>query len=104
MSTWCSKKICKVAFNDIYNKQRIFQDPVIDFNLELLVKIVKQKTVFAKGSILDVSQVLSLPWTTFFDVFLLFLRTTETNIDCKPDLIIQSDAAKTGDWGPSARD
>ena len=39
MSTWCSAKISKVAFNDIYNKQ-IFQDPIIDLNMELLVKIV----------------------------------------------------------------
>ena len=37
--------------------------------MELLVKIVnkfKQKTIFVKGSILDVSQVLSSPLTTFF--------------------------------------
>ena len=65
-----STKIChKVAFNDIYNKhnkQRRFQHPVIDFNMELtdlnmelIIKIVndfKQYTIFAKGSILDVSQ------------------------------------------------
>ena len=39
-STWCSIKIClKVAFNNIYNKQRIFQHTVIDLNMELLVKI-----------------------------------------------------------------
>ena len=41
MSTWFSMKICyKVAFNDIYNKQRIFQHPVIDLNMEFLVKIL----------------------------------------------------------------
>ena len=41
MSTWCSTKTChKVAFNDIYNKQRIFQHPVTDLNMEVLVKIV----------------------------------------------------------------
>ena len=28
------------AFNDTYNKQRIFQHPVIDLNTEFLVKIV----------------------------------------------------------------
>ena len=39
--TRCSTKICyKVAFNDIYNKQIIFQHPVINFNMEIFVKIV----------------------------------------------------------------
>ena len=34
-------KIChKVAFDNIYNKQRLFQLPVIDLNMELLVKFV----------------------------------------------------------------
>ena len=74
---WCSTKIYhKVAFNDLYNKPRILQHPVIDLNMELLVKIVndfKQQTVF----VLDVSQVLSLPLTKFFNVFLCFLRTTK---------------------------
>ena len=33
MSTWCCTKIwLKVAFNDIYNKQRIFQRAVTDLN------------------------------------------------------------------------
>ena len=47
--------------------------------MELLVKIVnfKQQTVFAKISILDVSQVLSSPLTTFFTFFYVFLRTTK---------------------------
>ena len=41
MSTWCSTKIGhKVGFNDIYNKQKVFQHHVIDLNMTLLVKIV----------------------------------------------------------------
>ena len=77
-STWCSTNIChKVAFNNIYNKQGIFQHPVIDLNMKLLVKIVndlKQESIFAKRSILDVSQVLSLPLTTFFTFFYVFYK------------------------------
>ena len=71
----------KVAFNDIYNKQRIFQHLVIDFNMELLVKIVnnfKQQTIFAKRSILHVSQVVSSPLTTFLRFSMFFTNNKRT--------------------------
>ena len=67
----------------MYNKQRIFQRPVIGRNMELAVKIVsdfKQYTIFAKGSILDVWQVLSSPLTTFFTFFYVFYKQRKNYI------------------------
>ena len=52
---------------------RQIQHHVIDLKIGLLVKSVnnyKLKTIFAKRSILDVSQVLSLPLTTINQTFL----------------------------------
>ena len=57
---------------------RQIQQPVIDRKMELLAKIVNDfnlQTIFAKSSILDVSQVLTLPLITINETF--FLRTTE---------------------------
>ena len=77
------KDMPKVAFNDICNKQRIFQHPVIDLNMELLVQIFnnfKQQTIFAKRSIIDVSQVLSSSLTTFlrFSTFFTYNKRTRS--------------------------
>ena len=51
----------------------MFQHPVIDLNMELLVKIVKR-------SILDVSQVLSSRLTTFFTFFYVYYEQQKNYI------------------------
>ena len=71
-------KIKKSILNvNLKKYARQIQHPVTDLKIELLVKIIndfKLSTIFAKSSISDMSQDLSLPLTT---IIKRFLRTTK---------------------------
>ena len=65
-----NKKVYTKCKSEKYSGQ--IQHPIIGFKMELLVKIVndfKLLAIFAKRSILDVSQVLNLPLTTINQTF-----------------------------------
>ena len=65
-----NKKVYTKFKSEKYPRQ--IQHPVIDRKMELLAKIVNDfnlQTIFAKSSILDVSQVLTLPLITINETF-----------------------------------
>ena len=94
MSIWSSTKTChEVAFNDIQNKQRIFQNPVIDLNMKLLVKIVndvKQYIVFEKNIYFRCATGFEFTSKIFFTFFYIFYEQEENYFRLERLLLLPS--------------